>query len=82
MVDLAKPKVTIASPANHVRIPEGAAVMASGTAADNVGVTNVLYKLNDRDWTAVNGTTQWSVDLSTLVAPGPNVLSREEPRRR
>lgn len=48
-------------------------VHAAGKASNNVAVASIWYQLNNGPWLQANGTTNWTADVSGLVA-GTNVL--------
>jgi len=72
--DLQAPNATIATPAAHATVPSGS-VGITGTATDNVGVTQVRVAIRDRDakrWLQTDGSwsTKYAYRLATLSAPG------------
>lgn len=69
--DNSNPIITVASPAGNVRVTNGL-VTVSGTASDNVGVAQVLYRLGNSAFQLAAGTASWSA--TPLWAPGLNVL--------
>lgn len=63
------PTLTISAPKSKQVFSDSAAIVLSGTARDNVSVSNVFYKLGSSNWTAASTTNSWgnwfaSVDLS------------------
>ena len=73
--DTVQPTVTITTPTSNATLSVGTATMAlGGTAADNVGVTQVSW-VNSRGGSGTaTGTTAWSVASITLLS-GSNVLT-------
>jgi hypothetical protein len=74
--DVAKPVIAVtAVVTNTGGVPTS--LIVSGTASDNVAVTNVLYSLNNNAvWTnatTVNNWTNWTVQVS--MVPGTNTVS-------
>ncbi|MGH9347059.1 MAG: beta strand repeat-containing protein [Vicinamibacterales bacterium] len=70
--DTTAPSVTITSPGN-VTLTTGTIAM-SGTASDNVGVTQVTWSNNRGGGGTASGTTSWSVSGVALQS-GQNVLT-------
>ena len=76
--DKTAPKVTISSPASNAKVFTNV-VTFRGTASDSVGVSNVMYRLENvagtNDYAPTDGTNvnQWSVLITNLV-PGPNTI--------
>jgi uncharacterized repeat protein (TIGR02543 family) len=69
--DNARPQITIVSPAANMRVTNSA-IAISGTASDNVGVSQVLYRFGNSPFQPAVGTTSWSIDAPLAV--GVNVL--------
>jgi hypothetical protein len=55
-------RITNLAPYQHVSIPvsSNAVFTVKGTAQDNVGVSNVWYRLNGGPWTNASGTDAWA----------------------
>ncbi len=70
--DATPPTVAIATPAGDGIFVSSPALALSGTAADNLGVTAVYWRLNGDVWVAASGTTSWSA--SVTLAAGTNLL--------
>jgi uncharacterized repeat protein (TIGR02543 family) len=70
-VDVAKPTVTIVSPAAAARLTNST-VVVTGRATDNREVAQVLYQLNNAPFQAASGTTNWSTVLT--LQPGTNLI--------
>jgi hypothetical protein len=70
-IDAQKPTLQVTSPANNARV-NGGSVTVQGTAADNAGISEVLWSLNGGAWQPASGTTRWNVQI-TLDA-GVNAL--------
>ena len=74
-VDITKPTVLVTNYLAGATVTNGT-IEVKGTAADNVAVAAVFYRLNDGQWldaTTSNGWTNWSATLETV--PGTNVIS-------
>jgi hypothetical protein len=73
--DLAKPVIAVTSVVTNTGgVPTS--LIISGTATDNVAVTNVLYSLNHADWTNAttgNSWSNWTVQVT--MVPGTNTVS-------
>ena len=69
--DNSRPLIAITSPGGNVRVTNSSLTI-SGTASDNVGVSQVLYRFGNSAFQAAVGTTVWSVNTS--LAAGVNVL--------
>ncbi len=69
--DLIMPLVKIVNPVN-LAIFNSSAIVANGTASDNVAVAKVEVSLNNGTWATATGTTDWASPV-TLV-PGPNFI--------
>ncbi|HWD93197.1 MAG TPA: Ig-like domain-containing protein [Verrucomicrobiae bacterium] len=54
------------------QISSNSVFTVSGTASDNLGLSNVWVQLNGGAWTNAAGTVAWSVNLA--LAPGTNVI--------
>jgi len=73
-VDVTRPTNTITAPASGQRV-SNAVFTVTGTARDNVAVSNVWYQLNGGGWTNAssgNGWTNWAAGVT--LAPGTNVV--------
>jgi hypothetical protein len=73
-VDIAKPALAISTPVAKQRW-SNTVFHVTGTAADNVQVSNVWYQLNGAGWNpagSTNGFTNWTAVLA--LTPGTNVL--------
>ena len=73
-VDVARPTNTITAPTAGQRW-SNSMFTVTGTAKDNVGVTNVFYQLNGSAWTNAtsgNGWTNWSAGVT--LWPGTNTV--------
>ena len=71
-LDSTIPTVVISSPVADGTSVSSASLAISGTAADNLGVTSVLWRLNGGGWNTAVGTAAWSASV-TLVA-GSNII--------
>ena len=69
--DNARPQIAIVSPAANTRVTNSALAI-SGTASDNVGVSQVLYRFGNNAFQPAAGTTSWSINAPLAV--GVNVL--------
>src|SRR5687767_2041552 len=58
-VDVAKPTLTIVSPAAGARLTNGVATF-TGRATDNEGVAQVLYSLNGGPFESATGSSNWA----------------------
>jgi hypothetical protein len=67
------PSLTILSPSSTSVSTSAAAMVFSGTASDNVGVTSVTWTTNTGGSGAAVGTTQWSATVALLV--GSNTVT-------
>ena len=74
-IDATKPTVSISSPITNI-IGSNGVILVTGTAADNVSVSNVYLRLNGSNWFTPNTTNNWS-NWSYLFSPfsGTNILS-------
>jgi len=73
-VDVQRPTVAILTPKTGQHLT-AAATSVTGTASDNVQVSNVFYQLNADAWTkasTTNGGANWTANVT--LAPGPNVV--------
>jgi len=73
--DITPPKVTITSPKANSK-ESNATITVTGTATDNVAVTNIGVRVNDGPWvdvSAAGASVNWSV-TDVPVAAGTNVL--------
>jgi hypothetical protein len=70
-LDGSRPTLTVSSPKPNQRF-SNAVFSARGTAKDNLGVSNVWYRLNDREWSKAAGTAAWTASGTFL--PGTNLL--------
>ncbi len=74
-VDVTPPVAVILSPKVHQTV-SNALFTVTGKASDNVGVTQVLYQLNDTGWevaATANGLTNWTAQVT--LSPGTNVVA-------
>ena len=73
-VDVTKPTLTITSPTANQHWSNNVFTV-TGTAKDNVGVSNVLYSLNSSGWSNATPANSWS-NWTTQIAltPGTNKL--------
>ncbi|MBL9157086.1 MAG: peptidoglycan DD-metalloendopeptidase family protein [Verrucomicrobiales bacterium] len=69
--DTTAPSLSISSPSNGASF-SGSTITMSGTASDNVGVSQVQYRVNSGSWSTASGTTSWSA--SVTLSPGSNTL--------
>lgn len=77
--DPLKPTVVVSAPANKASFDAPATVVISGTAKDNETVARVLVAVNDGAFqpatvTTASGVTSWTLDVTTSVTPGVNLL--------
>jgi hypothetical protein len=73
--DTNPPTINIVSPTPGQRWSNGVFTV-SGTAGDNVAVTNVLYSLNGLSWTAATTANNWSNwTTQATLTPGTNNIS-------
>jgi hypothetical protein len=70
-VDTATPTVMITAPTALVRATNGN-VLVAGKARDNIGVEQVLVKVNDGQFVPATGTSNWSA--AVVLAAGTNVI--------
>ncbi len=71
VADATPPTINITSPASGQRW-SNSVFTVTGTAGDNVGVSNIWYQSNGGNWTNPTGTTNWSAAV-TLTA-GANTI--------
>ena len=72
--DTIPPSVSISSPTNGAQL--SGVVTISGTASDNVAVTQILIQIDEAPWIVAAGTTFWSYSLDTTqLVNGNHVLS-------
>lgn len=77
-VDITKPTLAITAPTASQRW-SNAVFTVTGTAADNVAVTNVFYSLNNSTWTNAmmttpdNNWTNWMASIN--LTPGTNTIA-------
>ena len=78
-VDITRPTLSIISPLAGQVFSNSVVTMATnslfavrGTAADNVGVSSVWYRVNGNGWTNAVGMSNWLG--SVALQPGPNVI--------
>jgi hypothetical protein len=69
--DNTRPQITVASPAGNIRVTNGL-IAVSGTASDNLAVSQVLYRIGNNPFQPAAGTASWSFTPS--LNPGLNVL--------
>jgi hypothetical protein len=60
-MDGVRPTVTITYPTSGTRVPQGP-LSITGTAWDNVQVTQVVYQVNSSGWLPVAGTANWQAN--------------------
>jgi len=70
--DNGRPSVAITSPAANARVTNSSVITVSGTASDNTGVAQVLYRVRGGAFQAASGTTSWSATADLLA--GPNLI--------
>ncbi len=71
VVDVTPPTLNIISPTPG-QLWSNATFSATGTADDNVAVSNVWCQVNGNDWSAAMGSTNW--EASVTLAPGTNTI--------
>ena len=71
VVDTTPPTLKIVSPTPGQQW-SNAVFAVSGTASDNVAVSNVWCQVNGGDWVAAAGTTNWTASMT--LAPGTNII--------
>ena len=72
--DTARPTITVTQPKANQSV-SNTAFTVSGTATDNVAVSNVFYSLNGSGWTSpatANNWGNWAVEIS--LTPGTNIF--------
>jgi hypothetical protein len=69
--DFTPPTVVIKNPRNRSR-SGNETVTVSGTARDNIGLSQVLYRLGTNNWFAATGTSNWTAMVTLPV--GTNVV--------
>jgi hypothetical protein len=69
--DIIQPSFRIVSPANG-QVFTQAVVKVTGKASDNVGISNIWFKMNDQPWLQANGTTSWA--FSPTLTVGSNTV--------
>jgi len=62
-IDIEKPTIEIESPINN-SILKNNKILIRGMASDNIAVIEVKISIDEINWIAVNGTTQWSYNLN------------------
>ncbi len=73
-VDVTKPTLTITSPTSFQRW-SNEVFTVTGTAKDNVSVSNVLYSLNNSAWASATNLNNWSNwTAQVTLTPGTNSL--------
>jgi subtilase family serine protease len=73
-VDTTPPSLNITSPANNLKW-SNAVFTVSGTAADNVAVSNVFYSLNGAGWLPAVTTNNWiNWAANVTLASGTNII--------
>ncbi|MCI0347946.1 MAG: Ig-like domain-containing protein, partial [Acidobacteriales bacterium] len=60
--DTSRPTIAITSPASDLRITNDL-ITISGTASDNVGVSQVFYRVGNEPFQLASGTTTWSATI-------------------
>jgi hypothetical protein len=66
IIDMQKPTVKITFPAKSQKVMTNGMVVIRGTAADNVGLTNVMVQLYTGEWTnavTANGWKNWTANF-------------------
>ncbi len=74
LADVVRPTVSIISPVNNLKWSNDV-FSVSGTAGDNVAVSNVFYSANGADWgiaTTVGHGASWSANVA--LTPGTNTI--------
>jgi hypothetical protein len=71
VVDETPPTLNIVSPTPG-QLWSNATFLVSGTADDNVAVSNVWCQVNSDDWAVATGSTNWQA--SVTLAPGTNTI--------
>jgi len=74
LADVTPPAVSIIDPINNSRW-SNTLFTITGSASDNVAVSNVFYSLNDGAWTSAatkNNDTNWTADVT--LTPGTNIV--------
>ncbi|HTP32630.1 MAG TPA: putative Ig domain-containing protein [Candidatus Acidoferrales bacterium] len=75
ILDIVPPTVTITFPSDGAANLSGTVTM-TGTASDNVGVTNVVIEADGLQLGTASGTTAWSYPLdTTILPPGAHTLT-------
>lgn len=69
--DNTAPSITITNPVSGAIVSNGV-ITVSGTAKDNIGVSNVWVQANSSEWIQVTNTANWSANAS--LVPGTNVI--------
>ncbi len=69
--DIAAPTLVIKSPKANAK-ETNATITVSGTALDNLGVTDVGVQINNNNWVLADGTTNWSATLP--IVRGANTI--------
>ena len=64
-MDIILPNITIVAPVNN-QIFSNSVISVSGTASDNINISNVSIKVNNDPWTIASGTTSWSISVTLL----------------
>src|SRR6185369_9512701 len=70
--DNSRPSIAFTSPGANVRVTNNVTAPIAGTASDNTGVAQVLYRIRGGAFQPASGTTSWSA-TADLVA-GPNLI--------
>lgn len=76
-LDIIPPTLTITTPTNGQHVVVNS-FLATGTAADNAQVTNVIYRLNGGAWLSASTTNawkNWSATLDGQLTAGTNALA-------
>lgn len=74
-VDIAKPTLGITNLAVGGSVSNQLFIL-KGKAGDNLGVTNVFYKLNNSVWNTASSTNSWTNWFANLeLTPGTNIIS-------
>jgi hypothetical protein len=72
ILDAQDPQISIASPLEWSYIKAGHPVSVEGVASDDVGIRSVEIRVDDGDWSTVNGTGNWSCVIN--AGPGNHLI--------
>jgi len=70
--DITPPTLTITAPKAGINY-SNSTIQVTGTASDNVAVTNVWVQINGDGWVLASGTTSWTADDLAVIV-GTNTL--------